>query len=71
MGNKNQANINLAKNFKNIKILWASVREPYNYLQAKQLGCHIITVPQEILKKTKNFNKDLFTLLQRNSKNVL
>jgi len=52
--------INLAKNFKNIKILWASVREPLNLIQAQNIGCHIITVPQEILKKTKNFNKDLF-----------
>jgi len=52
--------INLAKNFKNIKILWASVREPLNLIQAQNIGCHIITVPQEILRKTKNFNKDLF-----------
>ena len=37
--------IKLAKKYKNVEILWASVREPYNYLQAKQLGCHIITVP--------------------------
>ena len=37
--------IAMTKNFKNVEILWASVREPYNYLQAKQLGCHIITAP--------------------------
>ena len=37
--------IRIAKNFKNVQILWASVREPYNYIQAKQLGCHIITIP--------------------------
>ena len=37
--------IAMAKKFKNVEILWASVREPYNYLQAKQLGCHIITIP--------------------------
>ena len=49
--------IKLAKNFKNVKILWASVREPYNYLQAKQLGCHIITIPPEIIKKIENFGK--------------
>ena len=36
--------IKMAKKYKNVKILWASVREPYNYLQAKQIGCHIITV---------------------------
>ena len=43
--------INLAKRYKNVEILWASVREPYNYLQAKQLGCHIITVPPIVIEK--------------------
>ena len=47
--------IKLAKRFKNVQILWASVREPYNYLQAKQLGCHIITVPPAIIEKIENF----------------
>ena len=55
-----QKHIKLSKNFKNIKILWASVREPFNLIQAQKIGCHIITVPEEILKKTKNFNKNLF-----------
>jgi transaldolase len=49
--------INFAKKFKNVEILWASVREPYNYLQAKQLGCHIITVPPSIIEKIENFGK--------------
>ena len=49
--------INLAKKFKNVEILWASVREPYNYIQAKKLGCHIITVPPAIIKKIENFGK--------------
>ena len=40
-----------AKNFKNVEILWASTREPYNYLQAKDLGCEIITVPPTIINK--------------------
>ena len=30
--------INISKKYKNVKILWASVREPYKYTQAKQLG---------------------------------
>ena len=47
----------LARKFKNVKILWASVREPYNYLQAQQLGCHIITVPPKIIEKIENFGK--------------
>ena len=49
--------IQLAKRFKNVEILWASVREPYNYLQAKKLGCHLITVPPPIIEKIENFGK--------------
>ena len=49
--------IKMAKKFKNVEILWASVREPYNYIQAKQLGCHIITVPPPIIEKIEKFGK--------------
>ena len=49
--------IKLAKKFKNVEILWASVREPYNYTQAKQLGCHIITIPPAIIEKIQKFGK--------------
>ena len=54
--------INFAKKFKNVKILWASVREPYNYLQATQLGCHIITIPPNIISKIEKFGKPFKTL---------
>ena len=49
--------IKMAKSFKNVEILWASVREPYNYIQAKQLGCHIITILPSIIDKIQNFGK--------------
>ena len=49
--------IKLAKKFKNVEILWASVREPYNYVQARQLGCHLITIPPNIIEKIENFGK--------------
>jgi len=49
--------IKLAKRFKNIEILWASVREPYNYTQAKQLGCDIITIPPSTIEKIEKFGK--------------
>ena len=49
--------IKMAKKYKNVEILWASVREPYNYIQAKQLGCHIITVPPKIIEKIEKFGK--------------
>ena len=49
--------LRLAKNFKNVHILWASTREPYNFIQAKQIGCHIITVPPSIIEKIERFGK--------------
>jgi len=49
--------ISLAKKFKNVEILWASVREPYNYTQSKKIGCHIITIPPSIIQKIENFGK--------------
>ena len=49
--------LKLAKKFKNVEILWASVREPYNFLQAKQIGCHIITIPPVIIYKIEKFGK--------------
>ena len=49
--------LKMAKRFKNVEILWASVREPYNYIQAKQIGCHIITIPPPIIEKIEKFGK--------------
>ena len=49
--------IKIAKGYKNVEILWASVREPYNFTQARQLGCHIITVPPQIIEKIQKFGK--------------
>jgi len=63
--------IKLAKKFKNVKILWASVREPYNYLQAKKLGCHIITIPPIIITKIENFGKSFDNLTIETVKNFL
>ena len=49
--------IKLSNKYKNVEILWASVREPYNYIQAKQLGCHIITIPPSIIENIEKFGK--------------
>ncbi len=49
--------ISIAKKFKNVEILWASVREPYNFIQSKQVGCHIITIPPSIIEKIEKFGK--------------
>ena len=63
--------ISLAKRFKNVEILWASVREPYNYLQAKQLGCHIITAPPSTIEKIEKFGKTFDKLTIETVKNFL
>ena len=63
--------IKLAKNYKNVEILWASVREPYNYTQAKQLGCHIITIPPDIIEKIQRFGKSFNQLTLETVKNFL
>ena len=61
----------MAKNFKNVEILWASVREPYNYIQAKQLGCHIITIPPSIIEKIQKFGKSFDQLTKETVKAFL
>ena len=63
--------IKIAKKYKNVEILWASVREPYNYLQAKKLGCHIITIPPNIIEKIENFGKSFDTLTKETVKAFL
>jgi transaldolase len=49
--------IALTKKFKNIEILWASTREAYNFVQAKQLKCHIITMPPKVITQISSFGK--------------
>ena len=63
--------IKLAKKFRNVEILWASVREPYNYIQAKQLGCHIITIPPSIIQKISKFGKSYQQLSLETVRNFL
>lgn len=49
--------INLAKNFKNVEILWASTREAFHYIQSKKIKCHIITIPPEMIDNIQNFGQ--------------
>jgi len=63
--------LKMAKRFKNVEILWASVREPYNYIQAKQLGCHIITIPPSIIEKIDMFGKSFEELTKETVKAFL
>ena len=52
-----KSSIRLAKRFKNVEILWASTREPYNFIQAKHSNCHITTIPPSIILKIEKFGK--------------
>ena len=63
--------INSAKKYKNVKILWASVREPYNFLQASQLNCHLITIPPIIISKIEKFGKSFKVLTKETVKTFL
>lgn len=51
--------VELAKDYSKAEILWASCRELYSIIEANNIGCHIITVPNSILKKINLFGKDL------------
>jgi transaldolase len=63
--------ISLAKKYKNVEILWASVREPYNYIQAKQLRCQVITIPPSIIEKIEKFGKTFQNLTLETVKTFL
>ncbi len=42
-----------------IELIWASPRELLNVMQADEVGCHIITATNDILKKLSGVGKDL------------
>ena len=51
--------INLFKGYKNVRFIWASPRQVYNLIEAEKVGCHIITLTNDILNKLKFLNKNL------------
>ncbi len=54
--------VSLTKKNTNFEILWASTREAYNYIQAKQIKCNIITMPPKIINQISNFGKSFNSL---------
>ena len=54
--------IRLTQKYQNIEILWASTREAYNFIQAKQLRCHIITMPPKVISQINSFGKSYNSL---------
>ncbi len=45
--------------YPNVELIWASPREVLNVIQADEIGCHIITVTNDVIKKLKTLGKDL------------
>ena len=63
--------INLTKKNKNIEILWASTREAYNFTQAKQIKCNIITMPPKIINQIDKFGKSFNSMTLETVKGFL
>jgi len=59
------------KKYQNVEILWASTREAYNYIQAKQLNCNIITMPPKIINQITTFGKSFSQLTLETVKGFL
>ena len=57
-----QKSVKITKKMKKIKILWASTREAYNYMQANNCKCDIITMPPKIIEKISKFGKSFRAL---------
>lgn len=53
------AALELVREYPNIELIWASPRELLNIFQADQIGCDIITVTSDLLKKLDYVGKDL------------
>lgn len=51
--------VELLKPYPHVELIWASPRELLNLVQAQAIGCHIITVTDDILKKRVTIGKDL------------
>lgn len=51
--------LQLMRSQEQLELIWASPREMLNIVQADKIGCHIITVTHDLLKKLSNLGKDL------------
>jgi len=51
--------LNLLKEYPALELLWASPREVFNVVQAERIGCHVITLTDDVLKKLSLIGKNL------------
>ena len=45
--------------YSKVELIWASPREVFNLAQANSIGCHVITMTNDLIKKIPTFGKDL------------
>jgi transaldolase len=45
--------------YPHLQLIWASPREVLNIIQADAIGCHVITVTHDLLRKLSNLGRDL------------
>jgi len=53
------AAVELLRPYPRLELVWASPRELLNIFQADAVGCHVITVTNDILKKLRLVGKEL------------
>ena len=63
--------VRLTKKLKKVDILWASTREAYNYTQAKNCACSIITMPPFVINKIGKFGASFQNLTLNTVKTFL
>ena len=51
--------VDILSDYPSIELIWASPRELYNVVQANEIGCHIITATNDILRKLPTLGKNL------------
>jgi transaldolase len=54
-----QESLAVMKSQPQLELIWASPREIFNLVQADRIGCHIITITHDLLKKLPSLGKDL------------
>ena len=57
------AAVEMMQPYSDAELIWASPREVLNIFQADVIGCHVITVTNDVLKKLSLMGKDLTTFL--------
>ena len=51
--------VEIMSSYRTQELIWASPRELLNIFHADEIGCHVITVTHDILKKLSLVGKDL------------